>query len=139
MIPSWYRRVIQEGDTGSDVRVVRRKLGLNPDGPFDRTVIERINGLMPKTDKTNVVDEVVATIIGETEAAKAGVAPEWFVRPLERHNIGEDVRTLRSLLGIADDNRFEHDCEAAVRRFQSAQGFETTGKVDEALALKIGE
>jgi hypothetical protein len=138
VIPSWYRRVIQEGDTGPDVQIVRRKLGLHPDGPFDRTVIERIKGLMPK-DKTEVLDEVIAELLGETAATAAGVAPEWFTRPLERHDVGEDVRVLRQRLGVADDNRFEHDCEDAVRRFQSARDLPLTGKVDEELALLIGD
>lgn len=137
MIPLWYRRVIQEGDTGPDVVIVRRKLGLVPDGPFDRSVIERVRGMT--NDKTAIVDEVVATLIGESEANKAGLLPEWFVRPLERHDIGEDVRALRRILDVWDDNRFEHDLEDAVRRFQSAHDLVPDGKVDERLARLLGD
>lgn len=137
MVPLWYRRVIQMGDTGPDVRIVRRKLGLIPDGPFDRAAIERIRGMT--NDKTDVVDEVIATLLGESEANKAGLTPEWFTRPLERHDIGEDVRALRAILGVWDDNRFEHDLEDAVRRFQSARGLLPDGKVNEELARLLGD
>lgn len=138
MPPLWFRRVIKIGDEGADVRVVRRKLGLFPDGPFDRACIERIK-FMAKDSKVEVVDEAVATMLGESEANKAGLTPEWFTRPLELHSIGEDVRALRRVLGVWDDNRFEVDCEAAVRRFQSANGLDPDGKVDEALARKLGD
>ena len=138
MIPLWFRRVIREGDVGADVNVVRRKLGMYPEGPFDRAVIERIR-YMAKDSTVTVVDEVVAEKLGESAANAAGLLPAWFERPLELHDVGEDVRALRKVLGVWDDNRYEVDCESAVRRYQSQQGKIPDGKVDEDLARALGD
>ncbi len=88
---------------------------------------------------TEVVDEVVAEKIGESAANEAGLTPEWFSRPIELHDIGEDVRAVRKALGVWDDNRFEVDLESAVRRFQAEKGIEPDGKVSEDLAKMIGD
>jgi hypothetical protein len=141
LIPLWFRRIIREGDVGADVKVVRRKLGLFPDGPFDRACIERIKYMTKSTmdSEVTVVDETVAEKLGESAANKAGLVPEWFERPLELHDVGEDVRALRKVLGVWDDNRYEVDCESAVRRYQSQQGKVPDGKVDEDLARSLGD
>jgi peptidoglycan hydrolase-like protein with peptidoglycan-binding domain len=138
--PRWFRRELALGDSGPDVDVVRRKLGLGP-GIYDRTCIERVKGMAKAKGKTSdgTVTEEVADILGETETTKAGLPPGWYVRDLELGSIGEDVRALRKALDVWDDNRFEVDLEAAVRRFQSAEGLIPDGKVTADLAVLIGE
>lgn len=137
MTPSWFKREIFFGEGGPGMAVVRRKLGLSEDGIFDAAVRERLRHLMGK--RVDVIDSEVAVTLGESAATQAGLTPAWFVRPLERHDIGEDVRALRAALGVWDDNRFEHDCEAAVRRVQSAHGLDPTGRVDDTVAMLIGD
>lgn len=137
MLPAWYRREIGLGDEGPDVRIVRRKLGLDPDGIYDRTVEEMIRGMGGKKGR---VTKATAGKLGEAEASKAGLVPEWYLRPLQLWFEGEDVRALRSLLGLGRaDNRYDPDCEAAVRRVQSAHGMRPTGLVDEETAKVLGE
>jgi peptidoglycan hydrolase-like protein with peptidoglycan-binding domain len=142
MTPLWFRRELHIGDEGPDVRIVRRKLGLPPDGPYDSIVAERIRG-MGRHAKVNTDGEVnadVAEALGEAEATKAGLAPEWFTRELELWNEGEDVRALRNILGLGTaDDRYDPDAEAAVRRFQSANKLRSTGRVTEKLAQLLGD
>jgi len=137
MVPAWYRREIKEGDEGPDVRIVRRKLRLDPDGPYDKQVMELVRG---KGSKRGTVTKEVAESLGEAAATAAGLCPTWFRRPLALWDQGEDVRSLRLALGLGGrDDRYDPDCEKAVRRLQSANRLETTGKVDEGLAIMIGE
>lgn len=141
--PLWFKREINIGDEGPDVAVVRRKLGLPDDGPYDRIVAERIRG-MAKHLIVNTAGEVnaeVAAVLGESAANKAGLTPTWYERDLQLWFEGDDVLALRKVLGVAnvEDNRYDPDLESAVRRFQSAQGLEITGLVDAELAILIGE
>lgn len=140
MTPTWYRRRISLGDEGPDVRIVRRKLGLNPDGPFDRVASERIRGLA-KAKGIKPTGDVTADVAAELgEAATADLAPEWFQRELELWQEGEDVRALRLLMGLDyRDNRFDPDLEAKVRQFQSQHQIMPNGRVSEDLAKLIGE
>lgn len=142
MTPLWFKRRIVLGMYGPDVDVVRRKLGLEP-GPYDRTTMEKVKGMArrDKIETNGEVDELVAERLGESEANQRVVTPSWWYRELEmRRDEGEDVRSLRKILGLGDaDNRFDADLEAAVRRFQSGLGLEPTGKVDVDLARQIGE
>ena len=140
MTPLWYHREIARGDFGPDVDVVRRKLGLGP-GIYDEIVEERIRGLA-RAKKIEVTDEVtpeLADALGESAAVDAGLTPVWFSRVLSRGDVGDDVRSLRRALGVWDDNRFEVDCEAAVRRLQSANRLDTDGVVTAEVAILAGE
>lgn len=140
-MPLWYKRVIKLGMTGPDVRVIRRKFGLVPDGPYDRTVKELVVGMARKAKVETVdgeVSEDVAKMLGP--AADEDQAPTWFVRELSLWDEGEDVRQCLKALGWTDnDNRFQAEAEAAVRRLQSARGLVVTGRVNEDLARVIGE
>lgn len=137
MPPLWYRREIGLGMTGPDVRVVRRKFGLNPDGPYDRTVQELVVGMARKKSvaSSGEVNRAVAEALGP--AADEDQPPAWFGRDLCQFDAGEDVRQMNSVFGINDD-RFREDTEAAVRRLQSSLGHDPTGKVDADLARHIG-
>lgn len=124
------------GDTGPDVRIVRRKLGFDPDGSYDQQVMEIIRVM----NGNGEVDSTVAKRLGEAASVAAGLMPEWYRRKLELWHEGEDVRTVRGLLGLGTrDNRFDPDAESAVRRLQSAAGAPVTGQVDEETARLLGE
>ena len=140
--PLWFKRDILLGMSGPDVDVIRRKLGLAP-GHYDRAAMEKVLGVArrAKVQTNGEVNEAVADLIGESEANKAETTPEWFTRPLDGLWLeGEDVRSLRRILGFTNnDNRYDPDTEAAVKRLQSGLGLEPTGFVDVDLARKIGE
>jgi peptidoglycan hydrolase-like protein with peptidoglycan-binding domain len=87
------------------------------------------------------VNAEVAEALGESAVNAAGVTPEWFVRELQLWFEGEDVRALRGILGVAnvDDDRYDPDIEAAVRRFQSQRGLPVDGLVNAELSILLGE
>jgi peptidoglycan hydrolase-like protein with peptidoglycan-binding domain len=142
MTPLWYTRVIELGMTGPDVKVVRRKLGFLADGPYDQAVQQRVMGMSRRTN-TNTdgeVNEDVAAVLGESAVNDSGLAPEWFTREIGLWEEGEDVRAVREILGLgSNDNRFDPDAEAALKRFQSSARLATTGRVDETTAIRMGD
>lgn len=126
---------------GPDVQAVRRKLGLSP-GSYDRTAVERVKGLMAKLGYASdgEIDRFAAIQIGETAVNDAGLEPTWYRRPVGLWDEGEDVRAVRGILGLGgEDNRYDPDCEAAVRRFQSSKSLDVTGEIDEKTAKLLGE
>jgi hypothetical protein len=82
------------------VRVVRRKIGLPDDGPYDTITAERIRGMAKKNkiESGGEVNADVAEALGESAVNKAGLAPEWFTRDLELWSEGDDVLALRRIL-----------------------------------------
>lgn len=137
--PLWFKRIIVLGDYGPDVIVIKRKLGLTPEGVYDRTTRALVMG-MAKRSNVSTEGEVngdVAVALGP--AADDGIPPEWFKRELRHFDAGDDVRSLNKALGLdPGDDRFREETEAAVRRLQSANGLEPTGLVDEELSRMIG-
>lgn len=142
-VPRWFKRELYIGDEGPDVRVVRRKLGLPDEGPYDRIVAERIRGMAKhkNIETDGEVNADVAEALGESAVNLAGLTPEWYVRDLQLWFEGEDVRALRGILGVpnVEDDRYDPDLEAAVRRFQSANGLPVDGLVTADLAVLLGE
>lgn len=143
-IPLWYKREITLGAMGPDVRVVRRKLGFEENGPYDRAVQAKVMGVARKAKIGTLgeVNEDVAEELGE--AADSNQAPSWWSRAddyeYQLWDEGEDVRALNKALGFTDgDNRFHPEHEAAVRRLQSAKGLVLTGRVNQDLAKVLGE
>lgn len=142
--PSWFRRDIRLGDSGPDVRIVRRKLGFIPDGEYDLAVEERVRGLARKR-KVQSEGEVNKAVAGELgESATHDLPPSWFSRELELWFEGDDVRRARELLQLGSarevrgENRYDPEMEKAVRRFQSANRLRPTGRLDEATARCLG-
>lgn len=127
--------------TGPDVDVVRRKLGLGP-GPYDITTQRMVLAVARKSKiaSDGEVNREVAEKLGPSAAEAAGLGPGWYTRPIIMlFEEGEDVRALRGRLGLGtNDNRFDPDAEAAVRRIQSANDLPVTGLVDERTAKVIG-
>ncbi len=58
---------------------------------------------------------------------------------IRRGDIGDDVRRLQTILGIAVDGDFGPKTEAAVRRYQSMQGLHADGVVGPATWRALGE
>lgn len=141
--PLWFKRELHIGDEGPDVRIVRRKVGLPDDGPYDTITAERIRGMakQKKVKSDGEVNPDVATALGESAANEAGLPPEWFTRDLQLWFEGDDVLALRRILKVenVNDNRYDPDVEAAVRRLQSAQGLPVDGLVNADLAKLIGD
>lgn len=127
MTPKWFRRTIVEGDAGSDVDIVRRRLGLLP-GFYDDVAITIIRGLCSRhgIDSEGTITAEVAEIIGESEANSAGLMPEWFVN--------HDLRRLAVLVNCPNG-----DLISAVMRWQGNHGFEPNAIITPEQALLLGE
>lgn len=137
MTPRWFHRLLIGGESGPDVDVVHRKLGI-PDAVFGEHSRQFVRGLQQAhgLDPNGVVDDRVAVLLGE--AADAHLTPEWFSRSLRLGCHGEDVAELRHRLMSGDTAHvFDQPLHNAVLRFQSSRGLPLTGVVDEALALLL--
>jgi len=144
-LPHWFYRTITRGMTGPDVDIVRRKLGLGP-GSYDRTCEGMIRAMSTKNSKASLgeVNDELAGVLGETQASRAGLVPEWYKLELRPEDVfdyfGEDVRLLRGRLALdANTDVWTPEVVDAVRRFQSQHGLTPTGVVDEEFAKVLGE
>ena len=129
MIPLWFRREIREGDSGSDVDIVVRRLGLLHRSTYDATTAAVVKGMGLKFGiKTDgEVNAEIAEAIGESEANKARLLPEWFLI--------RDDDALRILLGVDKHT----DLVRALKRWQGTHGFKQDGLLTAEQALHLGE
>jgi peptidoglycan hydrolase-like protein with peptidoglycan-binding domain len=137
----WFQRTIFSGDFGEDVRVVQRKLGMEPTGWYDNSTRERVIGMARKNgiETNGEVNADVAGALGESEANASGLAPQWFERELSKGDEGKDVAWLRGRLGLdRESGVFDEETADGVRRFQSYHRLTPTGRVDEFLARLLG-
>lgn len=134
--PRWFHRPLRGDESGPDVDVVNRKLGLVATTYGDETK-RYIRGLQQQhgLEADGIVDADLADILGE--AADGHLTPEWFTRSLRLHCKGEDVAALRLRLGLPAGDLFDEETHKAVLRFQSARGLNLTGLVTEDLALLL--
>jgi hypothetical protein len=125
--PLWWRRDIRLGNYGSDVDVLRRRLGLSP-GPYDAVCEAIVRGLGKRVghDNSGVLDSHTAALVGESEANRAGVLPQWYINR-------DDARLLRVL------DTDEADLFDAIRRWQGNHGHQPTGVISPDQALQLGE
>lgn len=140
--PIWWYRTIHLGDTGPDVDVIRRKLGLAP-GPYDEACNRLVKGMTGYSKVPSLgdsVDAAAAEVIGESAANEVGLVPEWFEKDIDKDTPnGEDVRALRGRLALdSSRNDVTYEVVEAVRRFQSQHVLPTTGVVDAGLARLLG-
>lgn len=139
-VPSWFTRELWPGDSGRDVLIVQRKLGCELTGVIDKPTEARIMGAKKKSGAkpTPNVDADLAKKLGERPTKN--LQPDWFHRDLELWSEGEDVRALRSILGLDDsDDRFTVDVELEVRRLQSQNKMRPSGRVDLDTAKILGD
>lgn len=141
MIPRWWPGELEYAKSGDWLRIVQRKLGAPLTGVYDEETEARIRGVQMANDiePTGLVDEQTALVLGEDPAAD--LVPHWFDGELELWSHSPAVRAVRCRLGQInkDDDRYDPDVEAAVRRFQSGNQLPVTGRVDEATAIALGE
>lgn len=138
-VPSWYTRPIGPGDTGPDVTVALRKLGLNPDEPYGDLAVTRVRGIartFGTFDHDGVLDERIAAMLGEAEITKAGALPAWFC--LKSGDSGTQVAAAARLLHVGG-TEFGDDLEDACRRFQSSRRITPSGVIDAETAMALGE
>ena len=133
MLPQWFTRPLIVGDTGPDVVVVQRKLGVRPTGlfgPGDSAVVRGYQyamGLQP----SGQVDDATAVELGE--AAGHDLLPDWWTGEAVTsiHPLWPTVvRLLDAPVGGAVD---------ALKRFQGNNGLSVTGVVDEWTARRLGQ
>ena len=134
--PLWFRRPLSGGESGPDVTVVNRKLGV-PDWSYTDQSIQYVRGLQHSNGLpvTGILGEAEAAILGE--AADSQMPPEWFTRDLSLGDCGPDVGELRARLGLPAGEEFDDSTRRAVLRFQSARSFELTGNVDHVVARHL--
>ena len=137
---TWFSRVLTIGMVGEDVALVQRKLrAVNVSGTYDADTASRVRGVQfaDKLPVNGMVDAATADAIGEN--VRAGIIPDWYARELGLWSEGDDVQTLRKLLGVSGYGRFDRAVEQAVRRFQSAHHLPLTGRVTQKDAIAIGD
>lgn len=139
MTPDWWHRTLGVGDTGRDVQILRRLLSAPSGDIFEEEDAVAVRGIQKKNKLpvTGEVDEATAEVLGEP--ADKGLMPTWYTRRIALWEHGPDVRRVRELLYLPDDDRFDPDAEAAVRRLQSANALPLTGEIGEDEALLLGE
>lgn len=124
-VPLWWSRPIVEGDTGRDVAIVQRKLGLLPTGTADASLPLVIRGFQKalRLPPTGVVDEATAAELGELEGF--GLLPLWFTHPAV--NPGDPAyQHALDLLGATGVD--------GLKRFQGNHKLPPTGVVDATTA-----
>jgi len=122
--PVWFSHPIAEGDHGSDVAVVQRKMGLLPTGNADAALTLVTRGFQHGVGMypTGVVDDLTAIELGEQEGF--GLLPEWWmgsVSPGEQR-----YQDMLDLIGAADVD--------GLKRFQGNHQLPPTGVIDETTA-----
>ena len=138
MTPSWFVREILEGDTGDDVLIVQRKLGVPMTGVMDTTTTTRVRGFQ-KThalEETGTMTKKTAAKVGEK--ASKGQTPAWYTREIAVGDVGQDVAALR--IAMRQPNLpvdYDEPLADAVRRFQSEAGVKPTGTLDHKTAVAL--
>ena len=138
--PVWWTRDLTIGDEGDDVRIVQRKVDAPVTGTYDDDTAARVRGVQRRMGKkqNGVVDAEVAEKLGDK--ATKGQVPNWFSETCEHGCACPAVAQVRILLGQPNLPVYlDHDLSAAVRRFQSANGLEVNGTVDEATAVALAD
>lgn len=138
MTPSWFTRELAEGDTGRDVGVVQRLLGLRISGEWGDHTTVAVRGAQAAAQlpTTGIVDDATATMLGEQ--ATHGLTPTWFTKPVHPGSDDIAVSIVASALGLNPAST-ALEWASAVRRLQSANGLALTGVVDIATATTIGD
>lgn len=135
-IPKWYTRPLVAGESGRDVDVVQRKLGILS-GVYDDATRALVRGYQRRLglEPDGVVGPLTAGALGE--AADHALPPIWFERTLEAGFMGKDVAGLREALALPEGEVYDDLTRRAVLRYQSSRGLPLTGIVDLSVALTL--
>lgn len=140
--PRWFVREIELGAEGEDVLIVQRKVDAPMTGIYNEDTAARVRGVqktMGRKNQSGVVDAATAERLGEKPGA--GQRPEW----LECDEVGPGcvcpaVAKIRILIGQPNlPVDYDTALEDAVRRFQSAEGLEVTGRVNLETATLLAD
>ena len=136
MTPRWFTRVLAGGETGRDVTVIQRKLGLSS-GVYDDSTMAHVRGFQHQRGLAGdgVCDALTAAALGE--AADHALPPEWFTRTLEPGFSGEDVAGLRESLGLPPGTTYDRETIQAVRRLRSAAGLPLSDVADLRFVMEL--
>lgn len=140
MTPAWFHRVLDEGDTGDDVLIVQRKLGVPLTGVMDTTTMARVRGFQRThgLEETGTMTKKTADKVGDK--ASKGTTPDWYTRKLSEGDVGQDVSALRIALGQPNlPVHYDNALADAVRRFQSSVGIKPNGTFDKATAVALAD
>jgi len=137
--PDWYDHELEVGDRHRSVAVVQRKLGIPITGIYDQTTAAVVRGfqMARKLKKTGTVNVPTAASLGDR--ATRGLTPEWWRRPLQLWDTGDDCKALNAALNLPPTDRFTPDTEAAIRRYQSSNNLPVTGMCHEEIAKMLGD
>lgn len=136
MTPRWYTRPLVDGESGRDVQIVQRKLGVLT-GVYDDATRALVRGYQKRCglEPDGVVGPLTAGALGES--ADHSLPPVWFSRTLRAGFSGEDVADLRATLDLPAGDLYDEMTRKAVLRYQSAKGLSLSGVVDLSVALTL--
>lgn len=124
--PSWWHRILYDGDAGPDVAVLQTLLGAPQTGVMDQNTLARLRGFQRAQTRPpdGVCDVDTARLIGDV--ATAGLVPAWWPDEVD------EVLPIKLRCKVSA-------LEAAIRRFQSQHHIPPTGVVDETTAIILGD
>lgn len=125
-LPLWWSRPLKAGDSGPDVEVVQRKLGMVVTGVYDDTTASAVRGAQRQVglEPTGVVYPSTAEALGPQ--AGDGLVPDWY----KGEPLLPGTQHWRLVMGDRD--------EAWLRRFQGNHGLPPDGVITERVAVLLG-
>lgn len=139
-VPHWFYRIVQEGDTGHDVRTIRTMLSKAPEGPYDESMAALVRGHQKRAGiaPSGVVDGQTAAILGEPSTY--GMIPTWWMgQTITYGTTGTAVLYLSRRLGVWPQLDYDDALDRAIRRWEAARGYEPSGNFTEQYAIELGD